>query len=640
MWDASWSHGRRRRWSQCATRTPRPRRGRHRPARLCRQVCTAWRDLVACPTAHPFLHSHVLIDGRPSGDDGAADGARAAGRPRALDPARLAAWLAPRARAIRSLEAADVRLPAAGWLPVLGRLAGLAALTLGGDTARGLPWAALPPGLRALAVVDCEGSLTEGDHLAHLPRGLTSLALAAARAPDGGLVRSGRPFLDGFSPSLLALTGLRDLALASRGVRALPDGISALTALTRLSVRHAGLVTLPPSLSSLTRLQELDLAGNKLLRGRGARRAVAPLAALARSLRRLDLSANGSRADETELPGCVLGALTGLVELRAAHNARLRVPASLSSLSRLALLDLTACDLAHYPPALADLRGVATLLLGGNRRVAAGGLPSSAALDQLLCPSPPAPSSPAAPSPSTSPATGDGWPKAGAGSGSEAGSPPLRGLALPPPRSPALPPASFSQLVRVRVLDLSRAGLVALPPGATALTSLVELTIRGASAYPGAGFAWDSLAHVPTVRALDISESHLDELPSALAALPRLRALVADDCSLARLGACPPGLTSLSANGNRLAWLPAGELAAVPRLERASLRDNLAMQLPADLALLGALPSLSILDARKVARGVGGGAPWSARSMWALARAHAALARAAPGRDWSSVLLL
>ena len=175
---------------------------------------------------------------------------------------------------------------------------------------------------------------------------------------------------------------LLDCVNAGRGW----DQSASLTALTRLSVRHAGLVTLPDAVGDLPRLAALDLAGNKLLRSRGARAALAPLARLAPSLTSLDLSSNASQADETELPGCVLGALTRLVELRAAHNTRLAVPAALSKLSSLALLDLRSCDLADYPPALADLRGVASLLLGGNRRIAAGGLPSSAALADLAPP--------------------------------------------------------------------------------------------------------------------------------------------------------------------------------------------------------------------------------------------------------------
>ena len=82
---------------------------------------------------------------------------------------------------------------------------------------------ALNPPLRALTVRECEGSLGEAA-LRHLPPQLTSLALEAAGAPDGGggLLRSGRPFLDGFCPALLSLTRLRDLSLASRGVGSIP----------------------------------------------------------------------------------------------------------------------------------------------------------------------------------------------------------------------------------------------------------------------------------------------------------------------------------------------------------------------------------------------------------------------------------
>ena len=219
-----------------------------------------------------------------------------------------------------------------------------------------------PPPLRALSVRECEGSLGE-PALRHLPPQLTSLALEAAGAPDGGggLLRSGRPFLDGFCPALLSLTRLRDLSLASRGVGAIPEGISALTRLTRLAVAHAGLATLPRSLARLRRLAVAELQGNLLLRagapGAGesggseqARAALAPLAALAPTLTSLDLGGNGLRADgHSALPGPVLGALTNLVELRLAGNAGLRVPRSLSRLVSLTLLDLRACGLRDYP---------------------------------------------------------------------------------------------------------------------------------------------------------------------------------------------------------------------------------------------------------------------------------------------------
>jgi len=252
------------------------------------------------------------------------------------------------------------------------------------------------PPLRALTVRECEGSLGE-PALRHLPPQLTSLALEAAGAPDGGggLLRSGRPFLDGFCPVLLSLTRLRDLSLASRGVGSIPEGISSLTRLTRLAVTHAGLTTLPRSLAQLRRLAVAELQGNLLLRaGAGvtesssseqARAAISPLAALASSLTSLDLSGNGLRADgHTALPGPVLGALTNLVELRLAGNAGLRVPRSLSKLVSLTLLDLRACGLRDYPQGLSHLRGVATLLLGSNAKVAAGGWPSvGGALDQL-----------------------------------------------------------------------------------------------------------------------------------------------------------------------------------------------------------------------------------------------------------------
>ena len=573
------------------------------------------------------------------------------------------------------LSATHAILPPDAWLPILASLSSLTELNLTGDTARSVPWRALPRGLAALRVTDCEGSLDSDAHLAHLPPSLTSLHLLAAGAPDGhGLLRSGRPFLAGFPTPALALTQLRDLALASRGVRALPPDIAALSHLTRLSVRHAGMVTLPSELGDLPRLAALDLAGNKLLRSRGARAALAPLPRLARTLTSLDLSSNASRADDTELPGCVLGTLTRLVELRAAHNTRLAVPGALSKLTALSLLDLRACDLPDYPPALAALRGVATLLLGGNRRIAAGGLPSSnalAELDSFLTASPTASSS----SPRLTRRCSDCSDSAGAAALTAAVSalaaapstPPTEGFTprarVPPPtpataagsppstpptgRPPLRPPlrTAVGQLVRVRELDLSRAGLAALPPSAAALTALTSLRVCGASSYPGVGFDWPSLAHASSLRYLDVSGSYMEELPAVLADLPALRSLSACECGLVRLGArvaaSLTALTSIALDGNRLALLPAAELASMPRLETASLVDNVAMQLPADLAALARAHSLTRLDARKHARGVGGRSPpWSTTSLWRLARAYPALAEAAPGRDWSAVLLL
>ena len=582
------------------------------------------------------------------------------------------------------LSATHAILPPDAWLPILDSLSSLTELNLTGDTARSVPWRALPRGLAALKVTDCEGSLNAEAHLAHLPPSLTSLHLLAAGAPDGhGLLRSGRPFLAGFPTPALALTQLKDLALASRGVRALPPDIAALSFLTRLSVRHAGMVTLPSELGDLPRLASLDLAGNKLLRSRGARAALAPLPRLARTLTSLVLSSNASRADDTELPGCVLGTLTRLVELRAAHNTRLAVPGALSKLTALSLLDLRACDLHDYPPALAALRGVATLLLGGNRRIAAGGLPCSNALadlEAMMAASPTASSSSSSPvasspSPRLTRCCSDCSDSAGAAALTAAVSalaaapstPPTGGFTprarAPPPtpataaasppstpptgRPPLRPPlrTAVGQLVRVRELDLSRAGLAALPPSAAALTALTSLRVCGASSYPGVGFDWPSLAHASSLRLLDVSGSYMEELPAVLADLPALRLLRACECGLVRVGArvaaSMTALTSIALDGNRLALLPAAELASMPRLETASLVDNVAMQLPADLAALARACSLTRLDARKHARGVGGRVPpWSTTSLWRLARAYPALAEAAPGRDWSAVLLL
>jgi hypothetical protein len=124
-----------------------------------------------------------------------------------------------------------------------------------------------------------------------------------------------------------------------------------------------------------------------------------------------------------------------------------------------------------------------------------------------------------------------------------------------------------------------------------------------------------------------------------------LTELVAQDCSLASFdapaaAALPPGLAVLALDKNRLPYLPAAALACLPNLEVVTLTDNLAMQLPPDLGVLAALPHLRTLDARKVSRGLCGARPWTARSMWHLARACAALETSVPSRDWAGVLLL
>lgn len=131
----------------------------------------------------------------------------------------------------------------------------------------------------------------------------------------------------------------------------------------------------------------------------------------------------------------------------------------------------------------------------------------------------------------------------------------------------------------------------------------------------------------------------------ALAALPRLTELVAKDVGLASFdvptaAALPPGISVLGLDNNRLPYLPAAALAHMHCLEVCTLTDNLAMQLPQDLGALSALPHLRTLDARKVSRGLCGARPWTARSMWHLARACAALEAAEPARDWAGVLLL
>jgi Leucine-rich repeat (LRR) protein len=221
-------------------------------------------------------------------------------------------------------------------------------------------------------------------------------------------------------------------------------------------------------------------------------------------------------------------------------------------------------------------------------------------------------------------------------------------MATAPPRPPPFPPTLAPTFgTSIRVLDLSRSGLAAVPPAAASLTALTELRLRGVTAYPGTGFDWASLARTGhSLRVLDVSGCHLETLPiAALAALPFLRELVAKEVGLVSLdpvlsAGLPPGLRVLRLDGNRLPLLPAAALAALPALEVVSLTDNLAMQLPPDLARLAGLRHLRRLDARKVARGLCGARPWTARSMWHLARAYADLAAADAGRDWSVVLLL
>ena len=436
------------------------------------------------------------------------------------------------------------------------------------------------PKLRALTVRECEGSLGE-PALRHLPPQLTSLALEAAGAPDGGggLLRSGRPFLDGFCPVLLSLTRLRDLSLASRGVGSIPEGISALTRLTRLAVTHAGLTTLPRSLAQLRRLAVAELQGNLLLRcsGGGAAGAVAgasseqalaalaPLASLGATLTSLDLSGNGLRADgHTALPGPVLGALTNLVELRLAGNAGLRVPRSLSKLVSLTLLDLRACGLRDYPAGLSHLRGVATLLLGSNAKVAAGGWPSvGGALDQLEGLALGEPAQLAVAVAASADASNDA---AAAASSSE--SQPLFSAALPP-RHPGgggelggggggsssrpfssssaavaianvhqEPPPSSSSTSSPSCLSpaqspfgsaassSSASGFLRASPQLSALLAAQQQGGPAASAVPPQlASAASAVAQLTRVRVLDLSRSGIKRLPSGAAALTSLEEL-------------------------------------------------------------------------------------------------------------------
>lgn len=685
------------------------------------QVCTAWRTLAACPTAHPFLYAAARLDGRlasPHHDDGPGGGPSPSSSlspagPRArVDVAAASAWLATRAPAVRRLTLDDVLLSGEEWEVVLDAAApGLTALEVAGDAARGLPWAdlaALCPALASLAVRGCEGSLGES-HLARLPAGLTLLRLEAARSPaGGGLARSGRPFLDGFPPAVLRLTGLRSLALASRGVGALPHDLAPIARLTHLSITHATLTALPPGFTALNSLAHLDLRGNLLLRGDAATagQALAPLCALAAAggggggprhagLTYLNLSSNGRRCDGgTALPAGLFGH-TALVELHAADNPGLVVPADLARLASLRTLDLRSCGLKDYPAGLASLGDLRTLLLGRNARVARSGFasagslvdlergavgggdrgaggggggpgPTDAAVDAVTGrlaglgrPAPPSGGVGAGGLPPTPPPTPPGPVSAlrraasgGGGSGHSAPASPLSSFppsrascpTPPPPFPPALAPTFAASL---QVLDLSRSGLAAVPPTAAALTRLVELRLRGVTAYPGTGFDWASLAACgASLRRLDVSGCHLEALPvAALAALPHLTELVATDCGLTSFdvpaaAALPPGLAVLALDKNRLPYLPAAALAALPALEVVTLTDNLAMQLPPDLHLLAGLARLRTLDARKVSRGLCGARPWTARSMWSLARACAALEASKPARDWAGVLLL
>jgi hypothetical protein len=75
-------------------------------------------------------------------------------------------------------------------------------------------------------------------------------------------------------------------------------------------------------------------------------------------------------------------------------------------------------------------------------------------------------------------------------------------------------------------------------------------------------------------------------------------------------------------------------------LQRISLVDNAAMQIPADIHRLGALPDLALLDLRKTSRGLGPGGAWSASSMWAFAKCFAALQAAQPAKDYSTIIHL
>ncbi|KAL8281127.1 hypothetical protein RQP46_006485 [Phenoliferia psychrophenolica] len=150
---------------------------------------------------------------------------------------------------------------------------------------------------------------------------------------------------------------------------------------------------------------------------------------------------------------------------------------------------------------------------------------------------------------------------------------------------PSLSPASFPDLHK---LDLSNCGLTSLAFVKEAKLSLTWLNVSG-NKLDGPG-AWDGVEELKGLFVLNASNCGLTRVPSAVASLSSLKALVLSHNSLSSLGphiSRLPDLNSLIVSHNTLTSLPK-TLATLPSLKKLSASHNALVS--------GSLPDLSPLE--------------------------------------------
>lgn len=138
---------------------------------------------------------------------------------------------------------------------------------------------------------------------------------------------------------------------------------------------RVGLRDVPPELSHLTALCSLSLRHNPEIRGSWR-----PLAALQRSLTRLDASGTG-QVGAAELPAA-LASLTNLAWLDASSSG-VRSWRALAALRQLTHLALRSCWLEELPAEALAASGLRSLDLSRNERLSEDGLGRLSALRSL-----------------------------------------------------------------------------------------------------------------------------------------------------------------------------------------------------------------------------------------------------------------